>query len=643
MFTARHPSYQALTLTAAAYFASCLLSACGESDEEPARAPAGAATAQPAALQAQSWPVCTLLGPDAMTPGVYGSDLGITTPLPGPGGDAAQLAVLFGDTWAGNEAVCTYPVVKNDDLQATLPAARPAQLTVGAPGPGSAAACSTLQYPLEAPSAAAALPDPQQPAKFRRMRLFPDAGPRDEARMLDMSMLRTPAAAFSDGRTLYGIFVRQEHATCNDTTGCPGGMLCSTDPASAGERLGACAPHIGLTEDAAPVLCVRSTGCALPRSCEPLARGVCMLPQAFPGSSDAPAPSWYADDPRRSVAQVMYVASAFWPDRPEDYAVGARFVTNKFTNLATRTVANFDFAQPENNDYRPGQHSLLLWGRPAWLGQRGFQALMFLAAQPLAGLSDAQGGIRWAPKFFAGYGPDGQPQWSDSEADAVPVYGANDHARAPEHDYVVQFSTTWSNALQRWLMVYGGSVPAWLATDQATGEIAPVMHPQPVPGSLYVRSARHPWGRARSSAPASEAWSAPALLLDRSSMQPYLACDEDPARQLPCGVAPDSNRPTDLVNALGTFATPLSPEQAAGVGAMCLLGSAALDTQYNLADDSGGHLYGVNIIESWTEDVTGQLPDIAAGQRALELYLNVSTWNPYQVLLLKTQLRAAAP
>lgn len=625
---------------AAAFVITSLL-ACA-ADAPPAAESVASRQPTVGALTAQSWPICPLLGPDAMKPGIYGSDLGISVPLPAADGAAPRLAVLFGDTWAGNADVCTYPVEKNDDLQASLPAQRPAVLGVGAPGADAASACGALQYPVEAPDPAAPLPDPNAPAKFRRIRLFPDAAPRDEARMLDMSMLRTPAGAFSDGKRLFGLFVRQEQASCTDGAQCPAGMTCSSDAGSPGQALGMCAPHVGLTADAAPVLCLRDRGCTAPRSCDALPSGVCLLSQAFPDPGTLPAPTWYADDPRRAVAQTIYVASAFWPDRPEDYAVGARFVTNKFTNVAARSVARFDFERPENNDYRPGQDSVLLWGRPAWLGQRGFQALMFLAVQPLAGLLDESGVIHWAPKFFAGYGPDGRPQWSDREADAQPVYGATDYASAPEHDYVGQFSQTWSEPLQRWLMVYGGSVPAWLATDQATGELPPITHPQPEPGSLYFRTARHPWGRASASAPAEEAWSAPTLLASRASLSQYLACDDDAARQLPCGVAPDANRPTDLVSALGTFATPLSPEQMASVGAACLLGSAALDTQYNLADDSGGHLYGLNVIESWSEDVTTKLPDLAPGQRALELYWNVSTWNPYQVLLLKTQLRTAS-
>jgi hypothetical protein len=339
----------------------------------------------------------------------------------------------------------------------------------------------------------------------------------------------------------------------------------------------------------------------------------------------------------------MYVASAFWPDRPEDYAVGAHFVTNKFTNLSARTVANFDFSDPDNHDYRPGNHSLLIWGRPSWLGSQGFQSLMFLAVQPLAGLLTEQGAINWAPKYFAGYDPNGAVVWADTEAQALPVYGAEDYATSPEHDYVVHFSVTWVESLARWVMVYGGSVPAWLAADRATLEVPAITHPQPSPGSLYARTSRHPWGRATRDAAVTEAWSAPALFLNRAAVSAYLACDEDPERKLPCGVSPNSNRPSALVNLVGMRASPVTPAEAAEIGAMCLAGSTALETQYTLADDSGGHLYGVNIIESWTQDVSATLSDLAPGTRAVELYYNISTWNPYAVLLMKGQLQLAAP
>ncbi|MET0385345.1 MAG: hypothetical protein ABW321_05270, partial [Polyangiales bacterium] len=185
-----------LPLTAAVVSFACITSACG-GDDEPLRNVPGEPGASQPALQAQSWPLCTLLGPDAKNPGVYGSDLGFTASMPQA---PDQLAVLFGDTWAGNEDVCTYPVSHSDDMLATLPFARPADLTVGAPTASAASACAGLQYPLEPTT-------PPEPAKFAALRLFPDAAERDPARQIDMSMLRTPAAAFTDGSNLFGVFV----------------------------------------------------------------------------------------------------------------------------------------------------------------------------------------------------------------------------------------------------------------------------------------------------------------------------------------------------------------------------------------------------------------------------------------------------
>jgi len=61
---------------------------------------------------------------------------------------------------------------------------------------------------------------------------------------------------------------------------------------------------------------------------------------------------------------------------------------------------------------------------------------------------------------------------------------------------------------------------------------------------------------------------------------------------------------------------------------------------YQLEGSDAVHLYGVNIIDAWTEDVSDRIADLEPGERAVELYWNVSTWRPYQVLLMKSQLRA---
>src|SRR6185295_19763485 len=101
---------------------------------------------------------------------------------------------------------------------------------------------------------------------------------------------------------------------------------------------------------------------------------------------------------------------------PTDYAIVTRFVTNRFVNVAARTIAHFDEAHPESNDYRPGTETLLLWGRAAFLGAGGVQNLPFLLHVPLRGLSP--GGAGFEPRFFAGYDGAGAPAWSSSERDA---------------------------------------------------------------------------------------------------------------------------------------------------------------------------------------------------------------------------------
>lgn len=579
-----------------------------------------------AALE-RSWDVCNLLAPETR-PGVYGSDLGYTVEQPTAAGEPSTLAVLFGDTWATMGDVCAYPVQHRDDLQATLPAERPRELGAGAPGPESESACSALQYATDSPD----------PASWRRIRLFPDASERDDARALDTGMLRTPIAAFSDGQHVFGMFIRHEATTCTSREACPAGMVCSADGDYRGKAIGGCQPNIELTPDAPPVLCLSDVGCSAPRTCDPLPAGLCLAPEPYPGTAEAPAPGWYADDPRRAVVQNIYVASAFWPDRPEDYATGFRFATNKFVNVSARTVAMFDPNEPANNDYRPGHHTLLVWGRPGAVGDDGFQPLMFLLAQPLDGLLDAQGAIRWSPRFFAGFGEDGRPTWSEAEVDAQPVYGGAAEAD-PEFDFANHMSVSYVEALQRWVMFYGGSVPAWLGADKATLELQAVTYPEPLPGAIHMRSAAHPWGKSRRDAAPEEAWSSATPVLSRASVKHQLACDDDDATADDCELPSDGYRPADLINALGAAPAPSTPEEAAAISAMCFAGSVALDTQYSLADDSGGHLYGTNIIDRWTQDVSAEVDDLPRGERAVELYWNVSTWNPYQVLLMKTQLR----
>jgi hypothetical protein len=46
-----------------------------------------------------------------------------------------------------------------------------------------------------------------------------------------------------------------------------------------------------------------------------------------------------------------------------------------------------------------------------------------------------------------------------------------------------------------------------------------------------------------------------------------------------------------------------------------------------------GFLYGPNIVDEWTVDQS------TPGQPAVDIFWNVSTFDPYQVLLMRTRLR----
>jgi hypothetical protein len=316
-------------------------------------------------------------------------------------------------------------------------------------------------------------------------------------------------------------------------------------------------------------------------------------------------------------------------------------------------VSKFDPSNPANNDYTPGTDTLLMWGRPTFVARQGFQAFAFLLYQPLAGLLDEQGNLRWAPKFFAGYDEQGNPRWSDVEAEAQPIYGVEDNLaeregqlawswKKPEFDYVEQMSVAWVAPLQRWVMLYGGDPPAFAVSDPKSGEKLAPAYPQPIPGAVYLRSAAHPWGRMQRDSDRRQGFDDARAVLTRDAMARFLACDDD--MQTPSGCTPQSPGPSagDLLRTVAGWTTQLTPEDWASVTATCLAGNTALGVQNSLGDDSSGHLYGANIIEQWTEDVSAKLTNLRTGQRAAELYWNVSTWNPYSVVLVKTQLRGNA-
>jgi hypothetical protein len=143
---------------------------------------------RPSELQSDSWDVCRMLGPASQSEGIYGTDLGYATPLP----NSDKLAVLFGDTWSEAGDACQYPVTPADDLQATLPRARPDELRAGEPsGSAKEQACASLEYTVD---------DPDDPQSWRRMLLFASVEDRDAGMALETGALRTPVAAWTTHR-----------------------------------------------------------------------------------------------------------------------------------------------------------------------------------------------------------------------------------------------------------------------------------------------------------------------------------------------------------------------------------------------------------------------------------------------------------
>jgi hypothetical protein len=603
-------------------------------DPEPA---SSSRELRPSALNTRSWPLCELIGPRTHDPGVYGTDLGFSVSTQRD----PRLHMLFGDTWAQPTAACQYPVSRNDDLSATLPRARPSVLRPGPPRGGEDAVCRSLEYSRTRED---------DPTSWQRIRLFPNPIASSADSQLDTGGLRTPVAAFSDGDRLFTIYHRHDPAYCGSGADCPTGMACSSDPAYVGGRIGQCDGGLKLSADAAPALCRTSDDC-LGSACKSAERGVCLATKPFDlhtPQADV-VPTWYHDDPRRGVAQTMYVAAAIWPERPADYAVIARFVTNRFQSLAARTVRHFDPEHPERNDYRPGYHTLLLWGRSTLAETGGAQSLPFLLYLPLDALRAEPAAMRWSPHFFAGYREDGRPRWSDHESDAQPIYGtdatlveaggAKLQWAEPEFDYVNQMSVSWLAPLGRWVMFYGGDVPAFVVLDPKTGGARDAAHGQWAPGAIHLRAAAHPWGRARKNGPAAEAWSSAEPVLTRQLAAGYLACGDRGEKSLPgCLAKGDPHTPLDLAGAL-TKLVATDPGKFFDVAGSCIAGELFIGAQNVLSGDPMGRLYGANIVDEWTEDVSDTVPH-ASGERAIELYWNASTWNPYQVVLFKTLLRA---
>jgi hypothetical protein len=152
--------------------------------------------------------------------------------------------------------------------------------------------------------------------------------------------------------------------------------------------------------------------------------------------------------------------------------------------------------------------------------------------------------------------------------------------------------------LNTWIMIYGGDLADYLLADPANAR------PGPDPGAIRIRFAEHPWGP----------WTPPQTLVAPGDPlvagDPYgpggflfhTACRDAPP--LLCART-DPSRPTDAF----------------------LPNCPAIGATFDI-----GRFYAPNVVDAYTQ------PD---GTGGVDLWWNVSTWNPYAVVWMHTNLRAA--
>jgi hypothetical protein len=340
--------------------------------------------------------------------------------------------------------------------------------------------------------------------------------------------LNTPVTGFYDGQREWGIFI------------VGGGQPCT--PAQAAS--GATCPS-DLSPQAADLVCA-SVG-----------QDTCVDPTST----------------RRGAGGQAYYLHIAERVGPAAYVSRAMFLTNKYLNVTSRPVRAFDPDDPGGRDYELGQAALLLWGRPGFDDLSGDgEAPPYFMYHPLP-LEVVGDRISFEPRFLTGFAADGEPIFGSSQKDAVSLYTG-------EFEPVNHAALSWVAPLRRWLMIYGGSSTDLIDPDNTTGR------GQPIPGAMYARISREPWGP----------WTEPTPVLTNEDTAQDIVC----GHQAPVGCVP----PPDPLIRPGC------------IEAVDPLG--------------GGNLYGANIIDQMTRPTGGSTADV------FWLY---STWHPYAVVLARTRVR----
>ncbi|HEV7716456.1 MAG TPA: hypothetical protein VGO53_12740 [Steroidobacteraceae bacterium] len=442
-----------------------------------------------------------------------------------------------------------------------------------------------------------------------------------------MEALKTPLGGFSNGVNEFGLFLTGKPQGCRVDADCSNGLTCDT---GLGYLFEPPEKAAGLT-----LPCVDgAAGCAAStlaggKGSELTDSGLCVdHTSTITGTSEFGRVGSYG------IRHLVGMRSA---DDPRMYTNTREWLTNKFTNVAARTVADFvpeRGAGRAKQDYRniPDARTarrVFLWGRPGFVGINARQSTLGLY---FAYVDMPDGGsFSWQLRYYTGADAHGVPRFSTSERDAAPLDLDSSQAGIQSletHDIVQQMSIAWIEPLRKWVMFYGGGISEFpipgLGPTCGVLEIFARRECKDVVvgnGALRMRTADDPWGP----------WTPPQDLL------------------------------------VGGFADhrPLENQYAPGgvlhhpgcTGANCEAPSA------QMRKGDYGWFYGANIIEEWTRPVRsapigsgadsggtdsgGTVGLGAAGSGAIgggaigsgvEVIWNVSTWNPYRLVLLKTRI-----
>jgi hypothetical protein len=495
-----------------------------------------------------------LAGPGAPVaqPGLrlYGTDSGWTFEHRG------KLVMLFGDTWPTSNLPCEPVPPLNDDAQGLLPLRNPG----GIP---------PLFFETSASS----------PSDFDPIKIFRDGV------SIPMGFGKLPSTGFSDGRNAIAALGTGDSVRCqspSSTPRCPGQLTCV-------QTLGECLPVIANI----PLICNvgAETGCFQGQTCT-ATTGFCTDPTSSQNDgTTASLPFTIAQNFDFGVQR---------PNAPVNYDSAAVLPTNKFTNITSRTVRRFTFIE-QANDYRPGDDTVLMWGRPGFSGEQGRQAQLYLMAHKLPLPVDSAGKFRlFKPLYFAGlHKITHQPKWSFQESEAKPIAldGVVDGNPHENRVLVDQEAISYLPApINKWVMLYSGDVPDVLLVDPVNSRNVTN------PGAIMIRFADNPWGPWSVERPYLQPGN-PAVVGDPYGpggfMFHYACVDQPPAL---CART-DPHRPLDSLNP----------------------GCAPPPFAFDI-----GRLYGANIIDAYTK---------ADGHGGLDVFWNLSTWNPYGVMLMKSNFR----